>query len=361
MGYSRDLALPFPAAVKTGTTTDFRDNWVMGYTPAIVVGVWMGNTDGHPMIESSGLQTAAPLWRTVMEVIYGNPLTRASLYVGNTPPPTEFARPAGIEERAVCLPGGTGGSACAASRMDLFLSGGPVHGISRLGYVPDTVSNPGAWTLRVAPLPAEAAHLVVLAPLSDGYQPPLPSHCVLNSSRADGVTTRLMLPVPPYYPDELRARLWAGQHGYTMAPPIACPVAVAARLTAADAPAAPGQPGGGADPAEGAPPPANADWRISAPAAGQAVSGLVSVVGTANFDPSQVQYYKLEIGSGRQPSQWITFGSTHHQPVVNGLLEELHAYALAPGDYVIRLVLVANDGNYPAPYAVPITITSSGG
>jgi membrane peptidoglycan carboxypeptidase len=34
-----------PAAVKTGTTNDYRDGWAMGYTPQLVTGVWIGNTD----------------------------------------------------------------------------------------------------------------------------------------------------------------------------------------------------------------------------------------------------------------------------------------------------------------------------
>ena len=70
MGRGSALELPFPAAVKTGTTNDYRDNWTIGYTPSVVVGVWMGNSDGHPMIDSSGLRGAAP----VMESNYADDL-----------------------------------------------------------------------------------------------------------------------------------------------------------------------------------------------------------------------------------------------------------------------------------------------
>ena len=38
-----------PAAAKTGTTNDFRDNWTMGYVPGLAVGVWVGNADNTPM------------------------------------------------------------------------------------------------------------------------------------------------------------------------------------------------------------------------------------------------------------------------------------------------------------------------
>jgi membrane carboxypeptidase/penicillin-binding protein PbpC len=54
------------AAVKTGTTPDFRDNWTIGYTPDVVVGVWVGNADNRPMRQISGITGAAPLWREVL-------------------------------------------------------------------------------------------------------------------------------------------------------------------------------------------------------------------------------------------------------------------------------------------------------
>jgi hypothetical protein len=83
---------------------------------------------------------------------------------------------------------------------------------------------------------------------------------------------------------------------------------------------------------------------------------VVPIVGTASFSTADVQYYKLEIGSGASPSSWTTFGTTHSSPVTNGNLETLYARDLPPGQYVIRLIVVTNDGNFPAPYSVPITI-----
>ena len=99
-----------------------------------------------------------------------------------------------------------------------------------------------------------------------------------------------------------------------------------------------------------------ATYRIAVPTAGEQVSGLVPIQGTASFDPAEVAFYKLEIGSGHAPGEWTTLGTTHGEPIVNGLLEELHAYALAPGPYTLRLVLVRHDGNFPTPHTVPITI-----
>lgn len=54
--------------VKTGTTDDKRDNWTVGYTQSVVVGVWVGNNDNSPMHPSlaSGVTGAAPIWRRII-------------------------------------------------------------------------------------------------------------------------------------------------------------------------------------------------------------------------------------------------------------------------------------------------------
>jgi len=58
-------------AVKTGTTDDKRDNWIVGYTPSIVAGVWVGNNDNSPMDAklASGITGAAPIWNRIMREI----------------------------------------------------------------------------------------------------------------------------------------------------------------------------------------------------------------------------------------------------------------------------------------------------
>ncbi len=351
MGLNNALNTPFPAAVKTGTTNDFRDNWTIGYTPGLVTGVWLGNSDGHAMVDSSGLRGAAPVWRRIMEGIYADTAMAASLWVDGREPPREFQRPAGIEEKEVCLPRGVNGGSCGATRRDLFVVSAPQHNIPRLGYIPDSVSNPGAWTLAVLPLPAAAAERIQLPVLNDGSQAPAPTHCAAGAGATlGGAEPRLFLPVPPYYPDEVAARQWAQRAGYHMAPSVACPAEVLRTVTGGgtggDEVAAGG---GGALIVSGS-------YHIASPRAGDRVSGQTEIVGTANFDQSEVQFYKLEIGAGSNPTQWTTLGATHAAPVINGVLEVLHAYALAPGPYVIRLVLVRQDGNYPPPHAVPIMV-----
>lgn len=54
------------SAVKTGTTTDFRDGWTMGYTPNLVVGVWTGNNDNTPTKNGEGAFVAGPIWNRVI-------------------------------------------------------------------------------------------------------------------------------------------------------------------------------------------------------------------------------------------------------------------------------------------------------
>ncbi|HET9934558.1 MAG TPA: penicillin-binding protein 1C, partial [Polyangiaceae bacterium] len=61
------LDFPFPVAAKTGTSKGFRDNWVIGYTHAVTVAVWVGNFDGGAMENVSGIAGAGPIFHSVME------------------------------------------------------------------------------------------------------------------------------------------------------------------------------------------------------------------------------------------------------------------------------------------------------
>ena len=67
--YPLDSPLSFPnydVAVKTGTTDDTRDAWVIGYTPSIAIGVWAGNNDNTPMVKSIAGFIVAPMWHDIM-------------------------------------------------------------------------------------------------------------------------------------------------------------------------------------------------------------------------------------------------------------------------------------------------------
>ena len=64
------LRLPFPCAVKTGTSTDFRDNWCLGFTAEFTVGVWAGNLDNTPMRGISGITGAGPIFNATMRRLH---------------------------------------------------------------------------------------------------------------------------------------------------------------------------------------------------------------------------------------------------------------------------------------------------
>jgi penicillin-binding protein 1C len=65
-GRGGSLELPFPVAVKTGTSQAYHDNWTIGYSRHVTVGVWVGNFDRTPLRNSSGVTGAAPIFHAVM-------------------------------------------------------------------------------------------------------------------------------------------------------------------------------------------------------------------------------------------------------------------------------------------------------
>ncbi|HVB21920.1 MAG TPA: transglycosylase domain-containing protein [Ktedonobacteraceae bacterium] len=93
-----------PAAAKTGTTNDFRDNWTVGYTTDFVMGVWAGNDDNTPMVNVTGVQGAAPIWHDSMLLAeQGHPIRN-------------FAYPGGLQKATVTYPDGV-------TTTDWFLPG----------------------------------------------------------------------------------------------------------------------------------------------------------------------------------------------------------------------------------------------
>lgn len=106
------LQIGRPAAAKTGTTTDFRDNWVVGYTPNLIVGVWVGNADNTPMIDVTGVTGAGPIYNQFMrQALLGQP-------------ELNFTRPEGLIQREVCaLSGLLPTSACPHRRIEWFIPG----------------------------------------------------------------------------------------------------------------------------------------------------------------------------------------------------------------------------------------------
>jgi membrane peptidoglycan carboxypeptidase len=86
-----DLAGNKTAAVKTGTTNDYKDSWTIGFTPSLVTGVWVGNTDNSPMLKVAGSLGAGYIWKDFMDQsLAGQP---------NEP----FRMPPGTVRAPICL------------------------------------------------------------------------------------------------------------------------------------------------------------------------------------------------------------------------------------------------------------------
>ncbi len=99
-------------AAKTGTTNGNKDNWTMGFTPQLAVGVWVGNTDNESMDRTTGASGAAPIWNAVMQR-YHQGL-----------PAQWYEQPPNIVARTVCLPSGLQPSpSCQQQRSELFIAG----------------------------------------------------------------------------------------------------------------------------------------------------------------------------------------------------------------------------------------------
>jgi membrane peptidoglycan carboxypeptidase len=101
-----------PAAAKTGTTDAWHDSWTIGYTPQIVTGVWVGNTDNSPMKYVPGSYGAAYVWNDVMVAAHeGLPVE-------------VFPRPEGLVEEHVCSVSGLRPTAdCPSVVTELFVAG----------------------------------------------------------------------------------------------------------------------------------------------------------------------------------------------------------------------------------------------
>ena len=344
MGLNNPLALPFPAAAKTGTTNDFRDNWTVGYTPGLAVGVWTGNTDNSEMIDVSGLTGAAPLWGDYMQAVYGDPQMLETLVVNGLPPQSDFVDPPGLEQESLCAIASVtiGAADCAP--------GGTEWALLTPEKTPETfpdVEAPVIWEEiesavdRVPALPLPTLPVELIAESANDDAPPPQLFCHF----AEGTDAALLPPEtlpqiflsPPRNTESLKAaHEWAQTNNLAILPLQSCNEELLALAR---------------DPNR------VAVWRITEPKAGDTVSGVIPIVGIADFDPAVVEFYKIELGiPNGSDIQWLTLGETHSQPVVNGTLEMLHADALPPGDYFLRLIVV-KDSNYAGePHTIPFTI-----
>lgn len=109
--FGNALSVNRPAAVKTGTTENYRDAWTIGYTPEVVVGVWVGNNDGSFMDAVAGSLGAAPIWKSLIT------------HYTNGKPVTSFEKPDGLVSLSICSNNGLRAGATSSAQMEFFIKG----------------------------------------------------------------------------------------------------------------------------------------------------------------------------------------------------------------------------------------------
>lgn len=173
-GLENPLSTRYWSAVKTGTSKDMRDNWCIGYSRRYSVGVWVGNFDGSPMHDVSGISGAAPAWAAIMDTLHptggeANPalqapkpaagLSHQTIQVGNEPPRKEWFIP-GTE------PDGNVWQAAEANSAILYPNDGMI-----LALDPDIPAERQQMHLRARNLPPGAIWQIDGVDLSDDIWP----------------------------------------------------------------------------------------------------------------------------------------------------------------------------------------------
>jgi penicillin-binding protein 1C len=122
-GRGGSLEFSFPVAAKTGTSTAYHDNWAVGYTQDVTVGVWVGNFDRTPLRDSSGVTGAGPIFHDVM--IAAVERVRGALPIDDTTPivaPTTNVR----RTRVCAVSGLAAGPSCPVRTIEWMPTDGPL-------------------------------------------------------------------------------------------------------------------------------------------------------------------------------------------------------------------------------------------
>lgn len=331
------------AAVKTGTTDDIKDNWTIGYTRNVAVGVWVGNNDGDPMINSSGLTGAAPIWNHVLTGIYGDrellgTFATESRLLNDQPIP-----PAGVTLRQVCdvrrlieL-----STRCPATINEWTLDGpaGIPDAQGNLDYPPVAANYPtpiavvgsvvqevsqGVYQTLAFPLPPEVGAGIQFRVAPGEQQPIPPNYCrvpIEHTQEAVGAGAQNLWFIggpSTSQTDAVEAERYARENSLAFLPTVDCWPGVYGLHTIGSV---------------------GAILQIQQPASGQSVRRVMPIIGTAQYDSGQAEFYHMYIRGG-QFADWTPLGNPQRRTVSNGQLEMLHADALRSGNYALRLALV---------------------
>jgi len=111
-GTASQMSFSFKVALKTGTSTHYRDGWIVGYTPEYTVGVWVGNFEGTSTAKVSGATGAAPIFWEIMNLLHENA------------PPSEITTPETVIRESICgISGMKPGPSCRYITRELFIKG----------------------------------------------------------------------------------------------------------------------------------------------------------------------------------------------------------------------------------------------
>jgi penicillin-binding protein 1C len=118
-GRGGSLEFPFPVAVKTGTSQAYHDNWTIGYTREVSVGVWVGNFDRSPLTNSTGVTGAGPIFHGVM-------LAAQQRVAGHLQEPDEplTAVPGDVIRGQICALSGMRATPACPARINEWLPAG---------------------------------------------------------------------------------------------------------------------------------------------------------------------------------------------------------------------------------------------
>ncbi len=160
--FGNTLTISRPAAVKTGTTENYRDAWTIGYTPSLVIGVWVGNNNNKSMDQVAGSLGAAPIWRELMEH-----------YLADTPVEA-FVQPSTIIALSVCSHNGfVAKEATSSAISEYFIKGSEPTAICFIAKTPTPSASP---TSPLSPTQQPTATAT----------PPTPTEKPKNENRGNG-------------------------------------------------------------------------------------------------------------------------------------------------------------------------------
>lgn len=281
-GPNSPLKVSRPAAVKTGTTNDSRDNWTVGYTAdGVVVGVWVGNANNSAMRGTSGVTGAAPIWHDFIEEVIRDPVK-------------DFTPPPDMTQKTICADTGfVANELCQRKRNEIF------------------------WNRNVPPV--DFVHTKYVADKFTGQ--PYNETCPPNL-REERVVTN--------FSDE-QVRKWA-QTAWQFRPGFS-----AADFYKGD------ELRDWALANNIAQPPKPLTITLSAPIMDNTVQGLVNLVGSVDI-PDFASYY-TEFGVGDDPIGWGNVSPPSANLVRNSVLAQWDSTKVPNGVYSLRVVATDKKGN----------------